>query len=171
MWFPSPFYKFAFVSSFFNSMPDNARLRIVFVNRLTDVITIPFTWTSFMERSELRRSVYSSHIPSSEKVHATQKGAKWARKHKNNNKIPVYFDNIILDGHKGRHVTSNRFRFLAALWEGFQTSFANNLLKSFFSAFAAVGSPCATVWRVGDERFRGDYNWQDLCWLWQWGLV
>lgn len=68
-----------------------------------------------MERLELRRSVYSLHIPSSEKVRATQKGAKCARKHKNNNKIPVYFDNIILDGHKGRHVTSNRFRFLAAL--------------------------------------------------------
>lgn len=68
-----------------------------------------------MERLELRRSVYSSHIPSSEKVRAIQKGAKCARKHKNNNKILVYFDNIILDGHKGCHVTSNRFRFLAAL--------------------------------------------------------
>lgn len=87
-----------------------------------------------MERLELRGAVYSSQISSSEKVCATQKGAKCARKHKNNNKIPVYFDNIILDGHKGRHVTSNRFRYLTALWEGFQTSFANNLLKSFFLA-------------------------------------
>lgn len=47
-----------------------------------------------------------------------QKGAKCARKHKNNNKIPVYFDNIILDGYKSRHVTTNRFRFLPPFEEG-----------------------------------------------------
>lgn len=41
----------------------------------------------------------------------TQKGAKCARKHKNNNKIPVYFDNIILNVYKSRHVTSNQFRY------------------------------------------------------------
>lgn len=72
----------------------------------------------FKERLELRLWFYGSHIPRSGKVRA-QRGAKCARKHKNNNKIPVYFDNIILDGHKARHVTSNRFRFPAAFEEGF----------------------------------------------------
>lgn len=112
-------------------------------------ITILFT-CSFSWKDWSNEPVYSSHIPVPRR--SQQRGAKCASKHKNNNKIPVYFDNIILDGHKSLHVTSNRFRFLAALWEGFQTSFANNLLKCFLLRFVAVGPLCATVWRLRVER-------------------
>lgn len=58
----------------------------------------------------------------------------------------MYFDNIILHGYNGRHVTSNRFRFLAAFEKGPRASFANNLLKVFLSRHIAAFEPlCATV--------------------------
>lgn len=100
--------------------------------------------------------VYDPHIPSSEKA---QRGAKCSRKHKNNNKMPVYFDNIILDGHKSRHVTSNRFRFPPPFEEGFKQVSQIIYLKVF--------CPRRGSWltmlpfdsdRNGDERFLADYN-------------
>lgn len=71
----------------------------------------------FMERLKLRRTLWLTH-PLFWEGPRTQKDAKCARKHKNNNKIPVYFDNIILDGHKSRHVTSNRFRYHTGFEKG-----------------------------------------------------